>query len=243
MSKQMKRQAGFTLVELAVVMIIIGLLIGGVLKGQELIGNAQVTSTVSQIKGIDAATSTFRDMYNSLPGDMANATTRLANCVVADGCTLGNGNQRLETTPAAAPTGEAAAFFVHLSVADLITGIDPASTAGAAAWGVLYPSAPIRGAGFTVGSAASAAEVGGFNTNARAGLYTVVTDVPNAAPGVGAALNPNQAARIDAKLDDGVADAGGVRGGNGDGGTCATGGAYNESVPNESCFLSIRIQG
>ena len=54
MSKPLKQtsQAGFTLVELAIVMIIIGLLIAGVLKGQELIANARVTSTVAQIKAI-----------------------------------------------------------------------------------------------------------------------------------------------------------------------------------------------
>ena len=70
MSKPLKQtsQAGFTLVELAIVMIIIGLLIAGVLKGQELIGNARVTATVAQIKGIDAATSTFKDTYSDLPG-------------------------------------------------------------------------------------------------------------------------------------------------------------------------------
>jgi prepilin-type N-terminal cleavage/methylation domain-containing protein len=57
MSKPIKQtsQAGFTLVELAIVMIIIGLLIAGVLKGQELIANARVTSTVAQVKAIDAA--------------------------------------------------------------------------------------------------------------------------------------------------------------------------------------------
>lgn len=243
MSKQMKRQAGFTLVELAVVMIIIGLLIGGVLKGQELIGNAQVTSTVSQIKGIDAATSTFRDMYNAVPGDMANANARLANCAaIGAACSDGDGNQRLDSTPGGAPGGEADAFFVHLSAADLVTGIDPGSTAGG--WGVLYPSAPIRGAGFTVGSATVAGDVGGFNANARAGLYLVVTNEPGVAPGsTGAALNPNQAQRIDAKLDDGVANSGGVRGGDGGAGTCATAGVYEEATPDEACFISARIQG
>ena len=66
--KNMRAQAGFTLVELAIVMIIIGLLIAGVLKGQALIGNAKVTAQVAQIKSIDAATSTFKDMYCLFPG-------------------------------------------------------------------------------------------------------------------------------------------------------------------------------
>ena len=58
--KHMRSSAGFTLVELAIVMIIIGLLIAGVLKGQALIANAQVTATVAQVKAIEAATSTFK---------------------------------------------------------------------------------------------------------------------------------------------------------------------------------------
>ena len=76
----MRGQAGFTLVELAIVMIIIGLLIAGVLKGQALIGNAKVTAQVAQVKAIDAATSTFKDMYAGLPGDILTPGTRLPNC-------------------------------------------------------------------------------------------------------------------------------------------------------------------
>jgi prepilin-type N-terminal cleavage/methylation domain-containing protein len=90
--KNMRAQAGFTLVELAIVMIIIGLLIAGVLKGQQLIGNAKVTAQVAQVKSIDAATSTFKDMYAALPGDISNASTRLPNCGAAPCATNGNGD-------------------------------------------------------------------------------------------------------------------------------------------------------
>ncbi|MCD8566562.1 MAG: prepilin-type N-terminal cleavage/methylation domain-containing protein [Alphaproteobacteria bacterium] len=68
MKKTLTSQKGFTLVELAIVMIIIGLLIGGILKGQELIANAQITNAVTQIKGMDGAVATFRETYNAFPG-------------------------------------------------------------------------------------------------------------------------------------------------------------------------------
>ena len=80
--KNMRGQAGFTLVELAIVMIIIGLLIAGVLKGQQLITNAQIAATVAQVKAFDAATTSFKDMYAAMPGDMSTAASlaRLPNC-------------------------------------------------------------------------------------------------------------------------------------------------------------------
>jgi prepilin-type N-terminal cleavage/methylation domain-containing protein len=90
--KNMRSQAGFTLVELAIVMIIIGLLIAGVLKGQQLIGNAKVTAQVAQFKAIDAATSTFKDMYAALPGDILTPTTRLPNCAAAPCNVTGGGD-------------------------------------------------------------------------------------------------------------------------------------------------------
>ena len=112
----MEEQKGFTLVELAIVMIIIGLLIGGVLKGQELINNAQVTSTITSIKGLDAAINTFEDMFSSFPGDMANPQSRLPSCLATTPCgsaadgTLGDG--RIEGVPGAEPelATEALAF-------------------------------------------------------------------------------------------------------------------------------------
>ena len=72
MLKELKtKQGGFTLVELAIVMVIIGLLIGGILKGQELIKNAAISATAAQIKAFESAFVTFEDIYQAKPGDFA----------------------------------------------------------------------------------------------------------------------------------------------------------------------------
>src|SRR5579871_6137739 len=84
--KRLHSEKGFTLVELAIVMTIIGLLIGGILKGQTLMQNARVTAEVAQVKGVSAAMTTFKDMYNAVPGDMTGAGTRLTGCPSAAAC-------------------------------------------------------------------------------------------------------------------------------------------------------------
>ena len=78
----MKRNAnGFTLIEIAIVLVIIGLLLGGVLKGQELITGARVRNLISQQDGIKAAFFGFQDRFRALPGDYASASTNI-NCPV-----------------------------------------------------------------------------------------------------------------------------------------------------------------
>lgn len=92
MNKQ--RISGFTLVELAIVMTIIGLLIGGILKGQQMIRNAQVTATIKEINSVLAATEGFRDKFAQLPGDMVTAPQRVTGCEPgnANFCENGNGD-------------------------------------------------------------------------------------------------------------------------------------------------------
>ena len=65
----MKKQAGFTLVEIAIVLVIIGLLLGGVLKGQELITQAKIKNVANDLNGIVAAVYSYQDRYKRLPGD------------------------------------------------------------------------------------------------------------------------------------------------------------------------------
>lgn len=87
----MSRQAGFTLIEIAIVVVIIGLLLGGVLKGQELITSARVRNLISQQDGIKAAFFGFQDRFRSYPGDYASANSTL-RCPTGSACLNGNGN-------------------------------------------------------------------------------------------------------------------------------------------------------
>ena len=70
------RQAGFTLVEIAIVLVIIGLLLGGILKGQEMITQARIKNVINDFNGLTAAYASYQDRYRAIPGDDARAGTR-----------------------------------------------------------------------------------------------------------------------------------------------------------------------
>ena len=116
----MKRYArGFTLIEIAIVLVIIGLLLGGVLKGQELITGARVRNLISQQDGIKAAFFGFQDRYRALPGDYAAADTNI-NCG-ATACVVGNGNGRIEAATGGAIHEEILAWN-HMTAAGFLNG-------------------------------------------------------------------------------------------------------------------------
>ena len=134
----MRKQTGFTLIEIAIVLVIIGLLLGGVLKGQELITSARVRNLISVQDGIKAAYFGFQDRYRALPGDYTLATTNITGATVN-----GNGNGRVEAAAAAcaAPcvTYENIGVWDQLSHAGFINGT---YTAAAAASDATSPKNP-----------------------------------------------------------------------------------------------------
>ena len=233
-----KSEAGFTLVELAIVMIIIGLLIGGILKGQELIANAQIKATISQIQALQSAITTFRDKYSAMPGDMTNPTTRLPNCTAAPCSAAGNGNGRVEIPGlGSVPTNsqEGAVAFSQLAASGLITGVEAGSSI--IAFGQMLPEAKIGG-GFWLGYTATGNASGGL-TGLRTGHYLVFNGSVQNVGSVTGSLNPNQAAQIDRALDDGNPATGDIRVA---GTNCISASLYNEGDESALCALYIRIQ-
>jgi prepilin-type N-terminal cleavage/methylation domain-containing protein len=116
---------GFTLVEISIVMIIIGLLIGGTFGGMKLIENMQVNKTVQDLKAIESAALTFKDTYGRLPGDIVNPAARLPNCSVAPCATGGNGNRRIDNivwwAEEISATDERFAIWSHLEASGLLS--------------------------------------------------------------------------------------------------------------------------
>ena len=71
------RQSGFTLIELAIVLVIIGLILAAVLKGQEMIQNAKVKNVINDLRGVASAYYAYQDRYHAIPGDDINAVAHL----------------------------------------------------------------------------------------------------------------------------------------------------------------------
>ena len=111
------RQHGFTLVEIAIVLVMIGLLLGGILKGQDLVNSARVRNLADMNAGVQAAYYGFIDRYRQAPGDMpaAAAAAAIGDAAITVG---GNANGQVD----AGDWDEASALWVHLTRARLLQG-------------------------------------------------------------------------------------------------------------------------
>lgn len=116
------QQSGFTLVEIAIVLVIIGLLLGGVLKGQELINSAKAKSYAQDFRVIQTALYGFQDRYKGVPGDLAGANTKITGATLASTPgTVGNG-QIEGAWDSTTATDESCLAWQHLRLAGFTAG-------------------------------------------------------------------------------------------------------------------------
>lgn len=215
-----RSQRGFTLIEIAIVLVIIGLLLGGVLQGQQLIENSRVKSATNDFNGIAAGAFSYQDRYGRLPGDDGpTASTLTGRGASWAKVTPGNADGVINATAAATFTGAAGEsddFFQHLRAAGFIGG-DPALTGAQA-----LPQNPFGGLiGITTES---------INNNLN-GTKICMSNVSGAA-----------AIALDTQLDDGAGATGRFRATEGVGGsntapsTSALGTAYSEDNVYTVCY-------
>lgn len=235
------RASGFTLVELAIVLMIIGLLIGGILRGQELMNNSRLQSIMKQVTSYTGAINTFMDSYSSLPGDMVTATARVPGCTPANNCINGDGNGILGTPVniwiggQQAITTENTQFWKHLAMSHIISGITP--SAATPVWGESHPATAIPG-GFSIitslGSGVASVYTGALILRLHGDLNDAnIEHTP--------LLSPKQAAYIDRKMDDGMPQTGDVQarayGNGGDVAMCED--TYDETLERNQCVLTF----
>ena len=123
------KQSGFTLIEIAIVLVIIGLLLSGVLKGQELINSAKVKNLASDFKNIPVYVYGYQDKFRALPGDDANVSMHLtggvsctnAPSVTPGQCNVGNGIIDGNWQDATAAS-ETYMFWQHVRLAGFVAG-------------------------------------------------------------------------------------------------------------------------
>jgi len=174
-------QRGFTLVEIAIVLVIIGLLLGGILKGQEMITQAKIKNSIADFSGISAAYHGYQDRYRSIPGDDLGAT-RWSGAVAGTGDGVLTGKYNSSTD-----TDESRKWWDHLRRAGFVAGS-----------GYQQPFNPFTG-------------IIGVQTGDGAATPASVLDGMIGLLICSAAIPDKVAIALDTQMDDGLIDKGNVR--------------------------------
>lgn len=222
----MRQQAGFTLVEISIVLVIVGLLLGGLLQGHQLIESARVRAVINDINGISSAWFAFQDRYGAIPGDFANAQNQINASLVN-----GDGNGAIDSNQ------ERGQVWAHLSAAGLLTGAYD-GTANANNYNCPPGRCPNNGRGGAYLLSFAQESIG----NDLAGT----TDANELWSGN--QLSASLLAEVDRKIDDGDATTGRMRLADGAVGwtaaastACLNGTAYNESGDAGNCAAVFRL--
>lgn len=236
----MQKQHGFTLLELSIVIVIIGLIVAGISAGQSLVKVANIRSEITMLEQFNVAYNSFDLAYDAVPGDMDNADSYWATTTAGDGDgyieKTGGGNIELGTY-----AGEVTHFYEQLSLAGLIqTDYDSSNTIG-----VGFPASNIHSnIGILAGQAYGnvgwniGCDLRGSKQNVLVMAYSTSDQLPdlNASDG-GDNYTPIESLAIDSKIDDNSAKTGTFISVNSSGATNGTCHDVSETVRScRSCF-------
>lgn len=212
----MKR--GFSLVELSIVLVILGLLTGGILAGQSLIRASELRAVTTEAQRYITVTQAFRDKYFSIPGDFPDATrfwTRMnsnADCVTNSSASVGtpgacdgNGADGIHST-GASQVGEPQQFWRHLALAGLIEGSYTGIAGSGGGWhctiGSSCPGSKLNAGGWGQDTLNTYGGDSSWFSGTYGNIFVfgaqTATEYPSAA-----VLRPEEAWNIDTKMDDG----------------------------------------
>jgi prepilin-type N-terminal cleavage/methylation domain-containing protein len=236
--------SGFTLIELAIVILIIGLITGGIISGQFLVSQASLRSVINDVNQIKSAVNNFYLQYNALPGDLKNASSYWST-------SNGNGNGYIDGTYNACGNPESLLAWRHLTLSESYPGnFTGTSSTPCAIIGTNIAGSKIKGGSYHLWSTPT---LSGKIFNSFSGNFIHLGSYTTSDNSImGAILLPSDGRDLDAKIDDGKANKGTVLASDGNGtttGNCSArwnnnGGAdYNLNYTSgNSCRLFFMLQ-
>jgi len=228
------KKSAFSLIELSIVLIVIGLLIAGITGGASLIKSSELRSVMSEARGYAVAVNAFYSQYNALPGDYNVA-------VGSESTYVGDNDGKIEFANVASIVAESnVAWYALDQIGAIDDALTYASVDGELTPGTNFPSSKIKSAGWIFSNVNSQNVVVLTAATEAASLGNEADTIANSA------LLPSDALSIDSKVDDGIANTGKLRSVINNGGTdtavnCANTTTYTIGGNTKTCAISYQV--
>lgn len=224
------KKSAFSLIELSIVLIVIGLLIAGITGGASLIKSSELRSVMSEARGYSVSVNAFYSQFNALPGDYSTA-------VGSQSSYFGDNDGKIEFANVDTIDAESnVAWYALKQIGAIADNLEFKAVSSALSPGDNFPSSKIKSSGWIF------SYIDNQNTVVLTGPINAGTAATNEANNIATpSLIPSDALAIDTKIDDGIANTGKVRGSIINSTTCYNSGTYVIGGTDKTCALSYQV--